>query len=70
MTEVWTTVQVGEYLGVAPTSVRKQMERWGVEVHDREPGKGGANRYRADDVRAARERAPGRAWRAGEKRTG
>lgn len=64
---MWTTEQVAEFLGIPARNVRKQLSRWGVGVHDREPGKGGANRYLAEAVKEAKAKAPGRAWRASEK---
>lgn len=67
MTEVWTTDQAAEHLGIPARNVRKQLARWGVQPHDREPGRGGANRYLAADVRDAKANARGKAWRAGEK---
>lgn len=67
-TEVWTTDQVAKHCGIDSTSVRKTMSRWGVAVHDREPGKGGQNRYLADAVRAAKQKAPGKGNRTPRKR--
>ena len=59
MSNIWTTAQVAEYCGIKPGSVYRRMERHGVPVHDREPGRGGANRYREDLVRASVAAAPG-----------
>ncbi|HEY3478576.1 MAG TPA: hypothetical protein VGL02_06695 [Streptomyces sp.] len=67
MDEVWTTEQVAAYLDIPTSSVRKYMTRWGVTAHDRAPGKGGANRYLADQVRAAKAAAPGKGNRTPRK---
>jgi hypothetical protein len=68
--EIWTTAQTAEYLGIPARNVRKQVAtRWGVKVYDREPGRAGANRYRAADVIDAAAKAPGKGWRASEKDT-
>lgn len=63
MSDVWTTDQVAEFLGIPARNVRKQLARWGVQVYDREPGRGGANRYLAEHVRTAKANAPGKGWR-------
>jgi hypothetical protein len=60
MTEIWTTDEVAAHCGIAATSVRKTMSRWSVTPIDREPGRRGQSRYRAEDVRAAKEAAPGK----------
>jgi hypothetical protein len=57
--EVWTTRQVAEYCGIKDTAVSNKMRRLDVPVHDREPGRGGRNRYLARLVRAAVDAAPG-----------
>lgn len=67
--ELWTTEQVAEHFGIDPTSVRKTMSRRGVEVYDREPGKGGQNRYLAEPVREAKKQAPGKGNRTPRKPT-
>jgi hypothetical protein len=64
VTEVWTTEEVAEHCDISPSSVRKTMTRWGVDVYDRAPGKAGANRYLAEQVRAAAAAAPGKGHRA------
>ena len=58
--EVWTTAQVAEYCGIKDTVVSNRMSRLGVPVHDREPGRGGRNRYKAALVQAAVAAAPGK----------
>lgn len=67
MDEVWTTDQVAEHCGVKPSVVSNKMLRLGVPVHDREPGRAGKNRYRADLVRAAVAAAPGKGNRTPRK---
>lgn len=66
-TEVWTTDDVAEHLGISPTSVRKTLTRWGVQPHDRAPGRAGANRYLAQEVREAAAKAPGKGNRTPRK---
>ncbi|MGW5657810.1 hypothetical protein [Streptomyces humi] len=55
---------VAAYLGFtgksATGSARKQMSRWGIAAHSREPGRSGQSLYLAAQVRAAREARPGR----------
>lgn len=58
--EIWTTPQVAEHCGIKDTVVSNRMKRLGVPVYDREAGRGGRNRYRADLVRAAVAAAPGK----------
>jgi hypothetical protein len=60
VTEVWTTGQVAAHCGIEPQSVSNRMSRLGVPVYDREPGRGGRNRYDADLVKAAVARATGK----------
>lgn len=67
MTEVWTTDQVAEHCGIKPTVVSNRMIRLGVPVYDREPGRGGRNRYLAALVRAAVDAAPGKGNRTPRK---
>lgn len=67
MTDIWTTDQVAEHCGIKPTVVSNRMIRLGVPVHDREPGRGGRNRYLADLVRAAVDAAPGKGNRTPRK---
>lgn len=67
MTEVWTTDQVAEHCGIKSTVVSNKMNRLGVPVLDREPGRGGKNRYDADLVRAAVAAAPGKGNRTPRK---
>lgn len=63
MTELWTTSQVAEWWGIAASAVPSTLQRRGVPVDSRAPGRGGQNRYRADLVRQAKARAPGRGAR-------
>jgi hypothetical protein len=65
--QVWTTDQVAEHCGIAPQSVSNKMARLGVPVHDREPGRGGRNRYLARLVRAKVAAAPGKGNRTPRK---
>ncbi len=67
MSEVWTTDQVAEHCGIKDTVVSNRMIRLGVPVHDREPGRGGRNRYLADLVRTATSAAPGKGNRTPRK---
>lgn len=67
MAEVWTTDQVAEHCGIKPTVVSNKMNRLGVPVYDREPGRGGKNRYLADLVRAKVAAAPGKGNRTPRK---
>lgn len=67
MTEVWTTDQVAEHCGISAASVSNKMNRIGVPVLDREPGRGGKNRYLADLVRAKVAAAPGKGNRTPRK---
>lgn len=67
MAEIWTTDQVAEHCGVKPSVVSNKMLRLGVPVHDREPGRGGRNRYLAAQVRAAVAAAPGKGNRTPRK---
>ena len=67
MSEVWTTAQVAEYCKIKDSVVSNRMKRLGVPVHDREPGRGGRNRYLAGLVRAAVDAAPGKGNRTPRK---
>jgi hypothetical protein len=69
MSEVWTTAQVAEYCHIKDTVVSNRMIRLGVPVHDREPGRGGRNRYLADLVRDKVAAAPGKGNRTPRKPT-
>jgi hypothetical protein len=62
-TEVWTTEEVARWWPVGETAVSSTMQRAGVPVDSREPGRGGRNRYRADQVRAGRVHTLGRGAR-------
>ncbi|MBP2341136.1 hypothetical protein JOF41_007390 [Saccharothrix coeruleofusca] len=68
MTEVWTTEEVADHCGIKASSVRETMRRWGIEPYDRIPGRGGANRYPAAEVRAAKQAAPGKGNRTPRKK--
>jgi hypothetical protein len=69
VTEVWTTDQVAQHLGIEPRSVRKTMSRWGIAVSGREPGRAGANLYPADEVRAGKSASQGKGNRTFRKLT-
>lgn len=69
MTEVWNTDRVAEYCGIKPSVVSNRMNRLGVPVHDREPGRTGRNRYLAHLVREASATAPGKGWHGPRKLT-
>ncbi|MEU2427749.1 hypothetical protein ABZ619_43380 [Streptomyces sp. NPDC007851] len=70
--ELWTVSVVAAYLGFtgdsATGSARKQLSRWGIAAHSREPGRSGQSLYLAAQVRAAHEARPGRG-RHGATRT-
>jgi hypothetical protein len=63
VTAVWTTDEVAQWWGIAPSAVSSTMRRADVPVDSREPGRAGRNRYRADLVQAAKEARPGRGRR-------
>lgn len=65
--EIWTTAEVAKYCGIKDTVVSNRMIRLGVPVHDREPGRGGRNRYLAHLVRAEVDAAPGKGNRTPRK---
>lgn len=62
--ERWTASQVAAYLGyggspqTAAGSARRQLSRWGILPVDRTPGRGGEQRYAADQVQAAHANRP------------
>ncbi|MEU3521374.1 hypothetical protein ABZ770_40055 [Streptomyces sp. NPDC006654] len=62
--ELWTVSAVAAYLGFtgesATGSARRQLSRWGIAAHSREPGRSGQSLYLAAQVRAAHEARPGR----------
>jgi hypothetical protein len=62
--ERWPLSQVAEYLGYtgpsAAGTARRQLSRWGLLAVDRAPGRGGENRFAADQVQAAQAARPGR----------
>ncbi|MFC7794604.1 hypothetical protein [Streptomyces cinereoruber] len=63
--ELWTITEVAAHLGVAPASARGQMSRWGVKAaeHRQMPGGRVQALFRADEVREATTRRPGRGAR-------
>lgn len=61
--EHWNTEQVGQWWGIDETAVSSTMQRVGVPVSSREPGRGGRNRYRVELVRDAKTRTKGRGAR-------
>ncbi|MGW2841867.1 hypothetical protein ACWCWD_29280 [Streptomyces sp. NPDC001493] len=68
--ELWTIDQVADHLGYKGTSAtgtaRKALSRWGVERHDmvEHPTSGRPQaRYKAADVKAAQDAAPGQGSR-------
>lgn len=66
--DLWTIGQVVAYLGAASTgSARKTLSRWGVAAVARQPGRAGASLYDPDQIRAAKEAAPGRGTRTDRK---
>lgn len=65
--EVWTTEQVADYCNIKPSGVSNKMNRLDVPVHDREPGRGGRNRYLAHLVREKVDAAPGKGNRTPRK---
>lgn len=63
--ELWTITEVAAHLGIAPASARGQMSRWGVKAaaHRQIPGGRVQSLFRADEVREATARRPGRGAR-------
>lgn len=60
--ELWTTAQAAEHCGVSPNTYRYYQKRLGAPAPVlREPGRGGQNLYRAQEVRA---------WHAGRRGQG
>jgi hypothetical protein len=60
---MWTTDQVGEFLGYQPETARRSVANWarrmGVEAAYRQPGRGGQNVFRAETVRRKAAEMPG-----------
>lgn len=63
MTELWTTDQAATHLGVAISSVHKELQRLGLRPVSREPGRDGKNLFDADQVRTAAAGRPGQGRR-------
>ncbi|MFF1733734.1 hypothetical protein [Streptomyces sp. NPDC058247] len=63
-TRLWTIADVAQYLDASSTgSARKTLSRWDVKAVARQPGRAGASLYDPNQVRAAREAAPGQGAR-------